>query len=125
MQASIRESIPLIHHLVLLHREGGILQPQINWQAANARCHAANDGFKVSNHRGIVPGAIAYDKRDCCSIVLRQKYIGSLAAKESNRLKLLAKRLSVGLAAVVMTYGAERAEPGHAEPAVVREAELV
>ena len=43
----------------------------------------------------------------------------------SNGAEVLLQRLGVGLSAVVMTYGAERAEPVHAEPASVREPELV
>ena len=43
----------------------------------------------------------------------------------SNGAEVLLQRLNVGLSAVVMTYGAERAEPIAAKPAVVREPELV
>jgi hypothetical protein len=43
----------------------------------------------------------------------------------SNGAEVLLQRLNVGLAAVVMTFGAERVEPAHAEPVAVREPELV
>jgi len=38
---------------------------------------------------------------------------------------VLLQRLNCGLSAVVMTYGAELAEPSRSEPAAVREPELV
>jgi hypothetical protein len=43
----------------------------------------------------------------------------------SNGAEVLLQHLNVGLAAVVMTYGAERPEPVAAEPAAAREAALV
>jgi len=43
----------------------------------------------------------------------------------SNGAKVLLQRLGIGLSVVVMTLGTERAEPGHAERATVREPELV
>ena len=47
------------------------------------------------------------------------------AVRFSNGAEVLLQRLNCGLTVVVMTYGAERGEPRHAEPAAVRERELV
>jgi hypothetical protein len=43
----------------------------------------------------------------------------------SNGTEVLLQRLTVGLSAVVMTYGAERAESAPAEPMAAREPEMV
>jgi hypothetical protein len=47
------------------------------------------------------------------------------AVRFSNGAEVLLQRLNCGLTVLVMTYGAELAEPSHSAPAAVREPELV